>query len=162
VSRGSPTLSTSASVAGAGSWPTCSFVAQRSARLSSRAPRSSSSPSATAWENGSQRRPPRSSAGSSSGSSPEIVSSTNAPRPSSRVAPTRPTQPLVASASHSVTCGSTSSAGKRSITPLTYGAVESACGAHHSLASQSNRRPGIARTASTMSARYGNANTTCA
>ena len=47
VKRGSPTLSTSASVAGAGSRPTCSRVAQRSARLSSRAPRSSSSASAT-------------------------------------------------------------------------------------------------------------------
>ena len=62
VKRGSPTLSTSASVAGAGSWPTCSRVAQRSARLSSRAPRSSSSASAISCENGSHSRPPRSSA----------------------------------------------------------------------------------------------------
>ena len=62
VKRGSPTLSTSASVAGAGSWPTCSLPAQRSARLSSRAPRSSSSASAVSCANGSQSRPPRSSA----------------------------------------------------------------------------------------------------
>jgi hypothetical protein len=155
VSRGSPTLSISASVAGAGSCPTWRRVAQRSARLSSRAPRSSSSPSATACENGSQSRPPRSAAtsASSSGSSPAIVSSTNAPRPSRRAAPTRPTQPAVASPSHAVTSGATSSAGKRSMTPLTYGAVASAWAAHHSFASQSKRRPGIARTASTMSAR---------
>ena len=121
VKRGSPTLSISDSVAGAGAWSTCSRVAQRSARLSSRAPRSSSSASAISCENGSHSRPPRSSAtaASSSGSSPEIVSSTNAPRPLSRAAPTRPTQPLVASASHSVTSAATSSDGKRSITPLT-------------------------------------------
>ena len=113
VKRASPTLSTSASDAGAGCWPTCSRVAQRSARLSSRAPRSSSSSSAVACENGSHVRPPRSSAtaASSSGSSPEIVSSTNAPRPLSRAALTRPTQPLVASASQAVTSAATSSAG---------------------------------------------------
>ena len=103
----------SASVAGAGAWPTCSLVAQRSARLSSRAPRSSSSASAIACVNGSHSRPPRSSAdaASSSGSSPEIVSSTNAPRPLSRAALTRPTQPLVASASHALTSSATSSVG---------------------------------------------------
>ena len=38
--------------------------------------------------------------------------------------------------------------------------MASACGAHHSFASQSKRRPGMARTASTMSARYGKAKTT--
>ena len=92
-------------------------------------------------------------AASSSGTSPEIVSSANAPRPSSRVADTRPTQPSAASASQARTSSATRSDGWRSITPLTNGAVSSACGAHHSFASQSKRRPGIARTASTMSAR---------
>ena len=115
-------------------------------------------------ENGSQSRPPRSSASaaSSSGSSPEIVSSTNAPRPleprradAADPAARRLRQPARSRPA------ATSSAGKRSITPFTYGAVESACGAHHSFASQSKRRPGIARTASTMSARYGKAKTTC-
>ncbi len=121
VNRASPTLSTSASVAGAGSWSTCSFIAQRSARLSIRAPRSSSSASAVARENPSQSRPPVSSAtaASSSGSSPAIVSSTNAPLPRSRAAPTRPTQPSVASDSHTVTGSATRSDGKRSITPFT-------------------------------------------
>ena len=73
---------------------------------------------------------------------------------------TRPTQPLTARASHASTSGDTDSAGKRSSTPFTYGAVASARGAHHSLTSQLKRRPGIERTASTMSARYGNAKTT--
>ena len=59
-----------------------------------------------------------------------------------------------------MTSGATSSSGKRSSTPCTYGAVASARGAHHSFACQSNRRPGIERTASTMSARYGKAKTT--
>ena len=153
VKRGSPTLSTSESVAPAGSCPTWRRIAQRSARWSSRAPRSSSSVSAAAWENGTQARPPRSVQLELRGSSPEIVSSTNAPRPSSRVAPTRPTQPVTASASQVWTSSAASSDGKRSSTPFTYGAVVSACGAHHSFASQSKRRPGIARTASTTSAR---------
>ena len=74
-----------------------------------------------AWENASQSRPPVSSAtaASSSGSSPAIVSSTNAPLPRSRAAPARPTQPDVASDSHAVTGSATRSDGWRSITPLT-------------------------------------------
>ena len=89
-----------------------------------------------------------------------MTSSTNRPEPASLPADTRPTQPVTARASHAWTSGATDSAGCRSSTPFTYGAVASARGAHHSLTSQSNRRPGIERTASTMSARYGNAKTT--
>ncbi len=105
--------------------------------------------------NGSQRRPPASSAtaSSASGSSPEIASQTKCPWPASLPADTRPTQPVTARASHASTSGETDSAAWRSSTPLTYGAVASARGAHHSFACQSNRRPGIDRTASTMSAR---------
>ena len=112
--------------------------------------------------NGSHCRPPASSASaaSPSGRSPEIFSSTNRPEPCSLPALTRPTHPRTAFASHASTSGATDSDACRSSTPFTYGAVASARGAHHSLASQSNRRPGIERTASTMSARYGNAKTT--
>ena len=162
MKRGSPTLSTSASVAAAGRWSTCSRVAQRSARGSSRAPGMSSSSSATSRENGSHDRPPATSAisASDSGSSPEIASHTNRPLPDSLPAVTRPTQPFTARASHASTSGETDSDACFSSTPFTYGAVASARGAHHSFACQSNRRPGIERTASTMSDRYGNANTT--
>ena len=75
------------------------------------------------------------------------------PRPSSLPEVTRPIQPVTARESHSATSGATLSVGWRSSTPFTNGATASARGAHHSLASQSKRRPGIARTASTMSAR---------
>ena len=162
MKRGSPTLSTSDSVAPAGSCPTWSRDAQRSARGSSRAPAISSSSSATSWLNGTQERPPATSAtaASDSGSSPEIASIAKRPCPASLPAVTRPTQPFTARASHASTSGATDSVGKRSSTPFTYGAVASARGAHHSLTCQSKRRPGIVRTASTMSARYGNAKTT--
>ena len=113
----------------------------------------SSSSSATSRENGSHERPPAisASAASDSGSSPEIASSTNRPLPDSLPAVTRPTQPFTARASHASTSGETDSDACFSSTPFTYGAVASARGAHHSFACQSNRRPGIERTASTMS-----------
>src|SRR3954452_20006796 len=69
-----------------------------------------------------QPRPPpraRARAASSSGSSPEIVSSAKLPAPPSLPAPTRPTQPVTASASHASTSGATFSQPWRSITPLT-------------------------------------------
>jgi hypothetical protein len=66
---------------------------------------------------------------------------------------TRPIHPLTARDSHSCTSGATLSDGWRSSTPFTNGATASARGAHHSFASQSNRRPGMARTESTISAR---------
>ncbi len=143
------------SEAGAGSSPTCSRCAQRCARASIRAPVSSSSPSAASAENGSHSRPPRSTATapSSAGSSPATVSSTNQPPPSCRAAVTRPNHPAAADASHACTSGEALSDGWRSRIPRTYGAVASDCSAHHSFVSQSNRRPGIARTESTMSAR---------
>ena len=71
-------------------------AARRAARAAPR--RSPARTAATAARRAPPRRPRARPA-----SSPEIVSSTNAPRPFSRAAPTRPTQPLVASASHAVT-----------------------------------------------------------
>ena len=83
-----------------------------------------------------------------------------APAPPSLPAPTRPTQPVTASASHASTSGATFSQAWRSITPLTYGAVASACGAHHSLrvpveAAAGDRAHGVDHLA-----RYGKEKTT--
>ena len=77
----------------------------------------------------------------------------NQPLPSWRPAVTRPTQPVTARSSQAWTSGATVSQSCFSSTPCTYGAVASAFGAHHSRASQSKRRPGIDRTASTTSGR---------
>jgi hypothetical protein len=119
--RGSPTLWASTSVAGAGTWPTCSRSAQRWARWSSRAPGRSTSVSVTSRVNGSHSRPPRSMAvpATSSGSVPATVSSTNQPAPSWRPAVTRPTHPVTARVSQASTSGATVSHGCFSSTPLT-------------------------------------------
>ena len=55
------------------------------------------------------------------------------PVPSCRAAVTRPTQPAAACASHALDLRRGAQRGWRSSTPCTYGAVASACGAHHSL-----------------------------
>ena len=150
---------------GAGSRPTCSLrrAAQRALDPAARRP-ARAAPSATSCVNGSQRRSPAllgDRGSSSSGSSPAIPSSTNQPAPARRAAVTRPTQPLTARAEPLRRRPARPRApGSARARPARTAAVASARGAHHSFACQSKRRPGIARTASTMSARYGNANTT--
>ena len=126
VKRGSPTLSTSASVAGAGAWSTWSRVAQRSARVSSRAPRSSSSASAIARENGSHSRPPRSSASKllRQLAGDRLEHERAARRPAAPRRRARPSRWSPRRATRSPR-RRTSSDGWRSITPLTYGAVAS-------------------------------------